>query len=66
MLVENMITAPIIGYYNQDIINLSKKIASAYNKSVHKLNEKTFLGFNFELIPEIKGKKQTLILKISL
>jgi len=57
MIVENMSQAPIIGYYNENIVEFAKKVATAYNSSVKNLNTHSLLGYDLDLIPEIKGKK---------
>lgn len=60
MIVENMTIAPIVGRVNEEAIRLAEITAKAYNKSIKEINEKTFLGFDFKVIPEFKDKKASL------
>lgn len=55
-----MTIAPIIGKINEETISLAEKIAKVYNDSIKEVNDKTFLGFNFKIIPELKDKKASL------
>ena len=57
MIIENMTQAPIIGYYNENIVEFAKKVAQAYNNSINKPNPGSLLGYDLDIIPEIKGKK---------
>lgn len=53
--ISEMKSVPVLGLYNSEVISLSKKLAESYNRSIKKVNTKKFLGFDFEIIPEISG-----------
>jgi hypothetical protein len=53
--ISEMKSVPVLGLYNSEVISLSKKLAESYNRSIKKVNTKKFLGFDFEIIPEIAG-----------
>lgn len=63
MIIENMTQAPIVGYYNENIVEFAKKVAQAYNNSVNKTNVGSLLGYDLDIIPEIKGKKANFSLQ---
>ena len=54
---------PILGVYNSEIIEISKKLAKAYNESVSNINTKHFLGYNFKAINEVINCKSTYNIK---
>ena len=55
LYVKNMVSAPIVGVYDESILELSVKIAESYNRSINKVNNSLFLGFEFQNIPELKN-----------
>lgn len=54
---------PILGVYNSEIIEISKKLAKSYNESIDNINTKHFLGYNFNLIDEVRNCKSTYNIK---
>ena len=63
LYVKNMVSAPIVGVYDESILELSAKIAESYNRSINKVNNNLFLGFEFQNIPELKNITANLNLK---
>lgn len=57
LTLNEMSQAPIVGLYNSEIIEIANKIAESYNNSVKNVNLNNFLGYNFKMIPELKGCK---------
>lgn len=55
MKIVNMEYAPVIGYQNKRIKNLSKKFAKLYNESIDIINNNLFLGFDLKRPDEIKN-----------
>lgn len=53
--IENMLIAPILGSNDQKTIKIAKKLAEAYNKSIHLIDDSLFLGFKMSSIPELQN-----------
>jgi len=51
---------PILGYYDNDIVEVSRKLGEAYNKSVTSLNPHKFLGFDLDLPSDLMGLRGRL------
>lgn len=63
MKIVNMKSVPIVGYQNEEIRILSRKIAKAYNESVDFIDKKLFLGFRLKKLDELKGTTASLNFK---
>lgn len=54
---------PIMGVYNNEIVEISKKLAESYNNSIKDINARHFLGYNFKPIDEVRNCKSSYNIK---
>ena len=60
MILENASSMPILGYYDNNIIKVSKSLGEAYNNSIVNLDPHKFLGFDLKLPKELMGLRGRL------